>query len=148
MLSKPKDVKSEAELGVKLPAFQSSVSMPGTPGRARQGALASFLSRGFPGTQGSSVPFVSSVLDQSSSRLYSCNHWPLPQGCSDVRDIFHNGHGGVFSGKQRLWLHTPSGEGQVSIPGQRARSHMSQLGVHILQLYTHVHMYVYPACCN
>lgn len=79
MLSKPKDVKSEAELGVKLPAFQSSVSMPGTPGRARQGALASFLSRGFPGTQGSSVPFVSSVLDQSSSRLYSYNYWPLPQ---------------------------------------------------------------------
>lgn len=30
-------------------------------------ALASFLSRGFPGTRGSSVPFVSSVLDQSSS---------------------------------------------------------------------------------
>lgn len=77
--TKSEDVRNEAELGIELLAFQSSVSMHGMPGTALKGALASFLSRGFPGTQGSSIQFMSSVLDQSSFQLYSYNHWPLPQ---------------------------------------------------------------------
>ena len=67
--TKSEDVRNEAELGLELLAFQSSVSMHGMPGPALKGALA--------------------LLIQSLA---------TPPGCSDVYDIFHNGHGWVFSG--------------------------------------------------
>ena len=112
-----------------------------------QGALASFLSRGFPGTQGPPIQFISSVLDQSSFQLYPYNHWPLPQAAVMLMTPFTKATVGSSLVIQWLWLHTPTGGARVSIPGQGTRSHMSQLRVHKLQLniyiYTHIHMYIY-----
>ena len=94
--TKSEDVRNESELGVELLAFRSSVFMHGTPGTALQGALSSFLSRGFPGTQGSSIHVL--CLGPELLPALLIQSLATPPGCIDVYDIFHNGHGWVFSG--------------------------------------------------
>ena len=49
---------------------------------------------------------------------------------------------------QWLGLCAPDAGGPGSIPCQRTRPHMPQLGVHMLQLRVHMPQLKDPACCN